>query len=108
MAYFVSLQASTEADGNCSEQGQGQEFGEEDGKGESRNAQPKRRRQQVSSGSSDDEEEWLCLICGDNFRNSQSKEVWIQCQQCLGWAHDKCTEERPYLLCPNCESDYSD
>ena len=76
-------------------------------KRKARNVQPKWRRQQVSPGSSDDEEEWPCLVYGDNFRNSQSKEGWIQCQQCLGWAHDKCTEELPHLIYPNCESDYS-
>ena len=75
MAYFLSLQASAGPEGICSEQGQ--EFGEEDEKREiQKRTAEKRHRQQVSSESSDDEEEWPCLVCGDNFINSQSKEVW--------------------------------
>ena len=56
------------------------------------------------SGSSEDEE-WPCLICGEPFSNSKSREVWVQCQQCLKWAHDDCTLGSPYFICPNCESD---
>ena len=88
--------------------GKGKNLGNSTGKGKARNEQPDRRRQQVSSVCSDDEEELPFLVCGDNFRNNQTKEVWIQCQQCLKLTHDKCTERLLYFLCPNCESDYSD
>ena len=32
-----------------------------------------------------------CVICGDTFGRSKSKEKWVQCNFCLGWAHNACT-----------------
>ena len=41
---------------------------------------------------SDEDEEWYCLICGQRFSNSRSREVWVQCVLCKDWASRECTE----------------
>ena len=57
--------------------------------------------------SSDEEEdkEWPCLICGEPFANSRSKETWVQCWSCKQWAHEECTTGESYFVCLNCDSD---
>lgn len=72
--------------------------------GNSKTRKGKRRRQE-SDESSDENEEWPCLVCGELFCNSRSRETWIQCQMCLLWAHEQCTPGLPYFICPNCESE---
>ncbi|KAL8605212.1 hypothetical protein ACOMHN_031153 [Nucella lapillus] len=65
----------------------------------------KKRRQESDEESSDENEEWPCLVCGELFCNSRSRETWVQCQICLLWAHEECTPGLPYFICPNCESE---
>ena len=52
--------------------------------------------------SSDEDEEWHCLICGEPFSNSRSREVWVQCVLCRDWAHGECTEGNANYICENC------
>lgn len=33
-----------------------------------------------------------CLICDEPYSNSAAKEIWIQCNICLHWAHKLCTD----------------
>ena len=47
-------------------------------KGKSKSAVKKPR---MSSSSSDDEK-WPCIICGEPFEDSKSREVWVDCQLC--------------------------
>ena len=47
-------------------------------KGKSKSAVKKPR---MSSSSSDDEK-WPCIICGEPFEDSKSREVWVECQLC--------------------------
>ena len=65
----------------------------------------KRRRPEYDEESSDEDEEWPCIVCGELFCNSRSRETWVQCQMCLLWAHDECTPGLHYFICPNCESE---
>ena len=44
------------------------------------------------SSDEDEDEEWHCLICGEPFSKSRSREVWVQCVLCRDWAHRECTE----------------
>ena len=60
----------------------------------------------VDSSDSSEDEEWPCIICGEPFANSKSREKWIQYQDCNKWAHEACTEGSRYFLCPNCDSEY--
>ena len=63
------------------------------------------KRPRKESSDDEEEEEWPCLICGEPFSNSRSREVWVQCQACHKWAHRECTSGNQHFLCPNCESD---
>lgn len=61
------------------------------------------KKRRVSSSS--EEEEWPCIICGEPFKDSRSREVWVQCQLCKKWAHEDCTAGQAFFTCPNCESE---
>ena len=63
------------------------------------------KRPRKESSDDEEEEEWPCLICGEPFSNSRSREVWVQCQACHKWAHRECTSGNQHFFCPNCESD---
>ena len=65
----------------------------------------KGKRKAPAHDDSSEDEEWPCLICGEPFVNSKSREMWVQCLQCKNWAHSDCTDESVYFVCPNCESD---
>ena len=54
---------------------------------------------------SSEEDDWPCLICGESYNNSRSREQWIQCSGCKKWAHFMCTEQTARFMCPNCDSD---
>ena len=64
-----------------------------------------KKRKATHDDTSSEDEEWPCLICGEPFANSMSREKWVQCQQCAKWAHEACTDGYSYFTCPNCESD---
>ena len=67
---------------------------------------PKVTRQKNQQNDTDDEEDWPCLICGESFHNSRSREKWIECVSCKKWAHYECTEQTGCsFICPNCNSD---
>ncbi|KAK6176283.1 hypothetical protein SNE40_014594 [Patella caerulea] len=69
----------------------------------------KSKKNKVDDNSDEDEDdEWPCLICGEPFSNSKSRETWLQCSVCKKWAHQDCTSGSPYFICPNCDSDESD
>ena len=63
------------------------------------------KHQKQYDDSSDSDEEWPCLICGDTFANSRSREKWIECIICKKWAHEECTTGDFQFVCPNCESE---
>ena len=65
----------------------------------------KGKRKAPAHDDSSEDEEWPCLICGEPFVNSKSREMWIQCLQYKNWTHSDCTDESVYFVCPNCESD---
>ena len=47
-----------------------------------------------------------CLYCTDLYVNST--ESWIQCQECLEWAHVGCagvTKHDEHFVCEHCDSD---
>ena len=64
-----------------------------------------RNRKPKNDESSDDE--WYCLVCADTYSNSKSREKWIQCYQCKGWAHEECADipRSGMYVCGNCDSD---
>ena len=47
----------------------------------------------------------ICLVCCEHFRDSRSREKWVQCQVCKHWAHEVCTPGEFAYVCQNCESD---
>lgn len=52
---------------------------------------------------SEDEEEWNeneCIGCGEDYRQTNKTEDWIQCVICNRWCHENCTK---YVnLCDTC------
>lgn len=36
-----------------------------------------------------------CIFCDEHFHASKSNEEWIQCTECLKWAHYLCTNLSP-------------
>jgi hypothetical protein len=58
-----------------------------------------------------DENAWetFCLVCMDRYSKSSEGELWVQCNQCQMWAHEKCNSCVSWgYICPNCKSDVSD
>ena len=49
----------------------------------------------------EEEEDWPCLQCFQLYRNSRPGAIWVQCQICLQWAHEDCTDGNPQFICPN-------
>ena len=60
--------------------------GQGSGKPKGKRRMPKKKQKTItvrakrfrSDLSSDEDEEWHCLICGEPFSNSRSREVWVQ------------------------------
>ena len=66
----------------------------------------KRKKTKCTAPEDSEEEDWPCIICGESFRNSRSREKWIQCVSCKKWAHYECTAQTGCsFVCPNCDSD---
>ena len=53
----------------------------------------------------DDDDEWPCIVCMEPFKNSRSREVWVECQLCKKWANEECTPGEPFFNCHNCDSE---
>jgi len=41
---------------------------------------------------SSENDECPCIVCGEPYSNSRSREKWIRCMACSKWAHQECTE----------------
>ena len=65
---------------------------------------PKKRPQPASDSDLSDEE-WPCIYCLQPWAKSKPGEEWIRCCIHKKWAHLDCTENSPYFVCLNCESD---
>lgn len=46
----------------------------------------------TSESESEDREKDNCRGCGDNYYRTQLAEDWIQCNICMLWVHENCTE----------------
>lgn len=46
-----------------------------------------------------------CMFCQENFSMSRSREIWVMCVICNGWAHEACTSaEKDVFVCDFCTS----
>ena len=54
-----------------------------------------------------EEDNTECLVCGDIYGHSKSKETWIKCNICQNWAHEKCTSytRTGLYVCDNWQGD---
>ncbi|KAG5897905.1 hypothetical protein JTB14_017760 [Gonioctena quinquepunctata] len=68
---------------------------------ENKNVAKKRKIVEKSSEESS-EDDTICLICCGPY--CSSKEDWLQCRKCQGWAHSSCAKNDPLFVCNNCES----
>ncbi|KAG5873226.1 hypothetical protein JTB14_014302 [Gonioctena quinquepunctata] len=69
--------------------------------GKIKNVAKKRKIVEKSSEESS-EDDTICLICCGPY--CSSKEDWLQCRKCQGWAHSSCAKNDPLFVCNNCES----
>ncbi|KAG5874952.1 hypothetical protein JTB14_002636 [Gonioctena quinquepunctata] len=69
--------------------------------GKIKNVAKKRKIFEKSSEESS-EDDTICLICCGPY--CSSKEDWLQCRKCQGWAHSSCAKNDPLFVCNNCES----
>ncbi|XP_045773169.1 MFS-type transporter clz9-like [Maniola jurtina] len=46
----------------------------------------------TSESENDDKEEDNCRGCGENYYKTQLVEDWLQCNICMLWTHENCTE----------------
>lgn len=45
-----------------------------------------------------------CIFCDEKFTMSKSREMWVQCIACDGWAHEACTSgARDVYVCDFCK-----
>ena len=60
-----------------------------------------------SSSSADEQPDYFCLVCLATWKQSREGELWVQCLECRGWAHEECTgiDKAPIYICHNCDSD---
>lgn len=57
-----------------------------------------------SSSEEEDEEDQACIFCNELY--SRSNEGWIQCINCLRWAHEQCSnadEDDDSFICDFCQ-----
>ncbi|KAG5884500.1 hypothetical protein JTB14_034564 [Gonioctena quinquepunctata] len=69
--------------------------------GKIKNVAKKRKIVEKSSEESS-EDDTICLICCGPY--CSSKEDWLKCRKCQGWAHYSCAKNDPLFVCNNCES----
>ena len=51
-----------------------------------------------------EDENPCCIVCGEYFMESKSREKWITCSMCKQWAHLQCTpNEGAIYICHTCE-----
>ena len=43
-----------------------------------------------------------CMVCGDSFRNSASREEWVKCISCQKWVHYEYTDALKSYECAQC------
>ena len=56
-----------------------------------------------------EEEDPYCIVCCERFSRSKSRETWVACVACKGWAHLDCTQnEGKQYVCHHCDSDDDD
>lgn len=77
------------------------------GKGKKPSKVTKRKTKLTVLTASDDEDDCYCLVCVEPYSNSRSREKWIKCNGCNGWAHLDCTDVtgNGLYICQNCDSD---
>ena len=73
-------------------------------KGKSKKQSQRGKSKSGQDSESSDDEDWPCIVCAELWTNSRSREVWVECQLCKKWAHEKCTPGTHFFICPNCDS----
>lgn len=62
----------------------------------------KKRRKRRNVGDEDEEEkkneESFWIVCLSSYSTNKSKKVWVQCQNCKLWAHEKCSPSMLFLF----------
>ena len=53
--------------------------------------QPLQKRMRKSTHSKPNDADVSCLYCAELFSQSAKREKWIQCEQCMQWAHAACS-----------------
>ena len=53
--------------------------------------QPLQKRMQKSTHNKPSDADVSCLYCAELFSQSAKREKWIQCEQCMQWAHTACS-----------------
>lgn len=69
-------------------------------------SKPKRKTKKKKEDTKyEDDDDTICLYCLESFKDSRSREKWIQCRKCLMWAHEECAGG-PHIFfeCENCNS----
>ncbi len=63
------------------------------------NAQKNKKAKKQNLTAPKTDKKYNCIICGEEEANSKSKEIWIQCIECLNWMHELCA---PGDICDLC------
>ncbi|RZF35666.1 hypothetical protein LSTR_LSTR014850, partial [Laodelphax striatellus] len=75
------------------------------GKKQQNRAVGPRKKLKLASSSEDEDDDCFCIVCLDSFKNSKSREKWIQYIECKNWAHELCTPgPNNFHVCHNCDS----
>ena len=49
-----------------------------------------------------EKEQWVCMVCGECYRNRRPGEEWVRCSGCHEWAHPERTDGLQTYECHNC------
>lgn len=79
------------------------EKGKGKGKKSEKNTKVTKQKPKKSTNKENENEDYSCLVCGEPYLKSKANEIWVQCQNCLLWAHEKCTAQELSYICDNCE-----